>query len=133
MLEASRAEINEHVPEFLENKSLLKRIYLFIDGWIIEPVATGFRFLHLVFIFVPVIVTIPVIFLGARKKERDNERSGSLWWYGFLVKSMERAGAAFIKVRMDDLQRHFTDTGPVSSSVNGLHLDRTSSLKRCAP
>lgn len=98
MLEASRAEIDDYVPEFLENKTGLIKIYRFIDKWIVEPIATGFRFLHLVIIFVPLILTIPVIFIGARKKDRDNERSGTLWWYGFLVGSMERAGAAFIKV-----------------------------------
>ncbi|TKA76471.1 hypothetical protein B0A49_02235 [Cryomyces minteri] len=80
MLDASRAEIAEYVPEYL------------------QPIATGLRFLHLVFIFVPVIVTIPVIWLGSRQKDRDNERSGTLWWYGFLVSSMERSGAAFIKL-----------------------------------
>jgi len=106
MLEVSRAEIDGAVPEFLENKSFLKKTYLFIDKWIVEPIATGFRFLHLVFIFVPVIFTIPVIFIGARKKDRDNERSGSLWWYSFLVNSMERAGAAFIKVRNRSLCVH---------------------------
>lgn len=99
MLEASRAELDDYVPEFLEDRALLRKIYLFVDNWIVEPIATGFRFLHLVIIFVPVILTIPVIFIGARKKNRDNERSGTLWWYGFLVSSMERAGAAFIKVR----------------------------------
>jgi aarF domain-containing kinase len=45
-----------------------------------------------------VIVTIPVIWLGQRQADKDDERSGTLWWYGFLVSSMERAGAAFIKV-----------------------------------
>jgi aarF domain-containing kinase len=54
--------------------------------------------LHLVIIFVPVIVTIPVIWIGSRNPNKDDERSGTLWWYGFLVSSMERAGAAFIKV-----------------------------------
>jgi len=51
-----------------------------------------------VIIFVPVIVAIPAIWIGDRVKDRDNERKGTLWWYGFLVSSMERAGAAFIKV-----------------------------------
>ncbi|CAA9966476.1 ABC1 family protein [Pyrenophora teres f. maculata] len=98
MLEASRKELDEQVPHALRNSSKYRRgIYFFIEDYIIEPIATGFRFLHLVIIFVPVIVTIPVIWLGARQPDRDNERSGTLWWYGFLVTSMERAGAAFIK------------------------------------
>ena len=101
MLEASRKELNEQVPHALRNSSKYRRgIYFLIDDYIIEPIATGFRFLHLIIIFVPVIVTIPAIWLGSRQPDRDNERSGTLWWYGFLVGSMERAGAAFIKVRI---------------------------------
>jgi aarF domain-containing kinase len=99
MLEASRKELNEQVPKALRNSTKYRRgIYFFIEDYIIEPIATGLRFLHLVIIFVPVIVTIPAIWLGQRQPKRDNERSGTLWWYGFLVSSMERAGAAFIKV-----------------------------------
>jgi aarF domain-containing kinase len=60
--------------------------------------ATTFRFFHLVIIFVPVIVTIPVVLIGPRRKDRDNERTTTLWWYGFLVNAMERSGPAFIKL-----------------------------------
>lgn len=99
MLEASRKELAEQVPKALKNSKKYRRgIYFFVEDYIIEPIATGLRFLHLVIIFVPVIVTIPVIWIGSRNPSRDNERSGTLWWYGFLVGSMERAGAAFIKV-----------------------------------
>ncbi|PSK42259.1 ABC1 family protein, mitochondrial [Elsinoe australis] len=49
-------------------------------------------------IFVPVIITVPAIWIGSRQKDKDDERSGTIWWYGFLVSSMERAGAAFIKL-----------------------------------
>ncbi|KAF1842533.1 ABC1-domain-containing protein [Cucurbitaria berberidis CBS 394.84] len=99
MLEASRKELDEQVPKALKNSTKYRRgIYFFIDDYIIEPIATGLRFLHLLIIFVPVIVTIPAIWIGARQTKRDNERSGTLWWYGFLVSSMERAGAAFIKL-----------------------------------
>jgi aarF domain-containing kinase len=98
MLEASRKELEEQVPKALENSIKYRRgIYFFIEDYIIEPIATGLRFLHLVIIFVPVIVTIPAIWFGQRQADKDNERSGTIWWYGFLVSSMERAGAAFIK------------------------------------
>ena len=69
------------------------------------------RFLPLVIIFVPVIVTIPAIWIGARRVDRDNERSGTLWWYGFLVSSMEKAGAAFIKVRARRLRKLHLEVG----------------------
>lgn len=99
MLEASRAELAEQTPLWVGNSKHVRRgIWHVLDSYIIEPIATGLRFLHLIFIFVPVIATIPMIWVGARHEKRDGERWGTVWWYGFLVSSMERAGAAFIKV-----------------------------------
>ncbi|KAL8720741.1 MAG: hypothetical protein Q9225_002441 [Loekoesia sp. 1 TL-2023] len=99
MLEASRKEIRKEVPESVHGLTRVWReIGLFLDLYIYEPIATGFRLLHLAVIFIPVIATIPVIWLGRRVKERDGERTGTLWWYNFLVRSMERAGPAFIKL-----------------------------------
>lgn len=99
MLEASRAEIQKRVPDDVRGLKRPWRCFcLFIDVYVFEPIATGFRFLHLVVIFVPVIITTPMIWFGSRSKDHDNERSGTIWWYGFLVRSMERAGPAFIKV-----------------------------------
>ena len=99
MLEASREEIKKKVDDNDRGFSRFRHsIVLFVDLYIWEPVCTGLRFLHLVVIFVPVMVTVPALWLGTRDSKRDNERSGTLWWYWFLVKSMERAGPAFIKV-----------------------------------
>lgn len=99
MLELSRKELEDEVPEGLRGSRKYRRaIWRFLDTWILEPLATGFRFLHLVVIFVPVLASVPVIWFGQRLPDRDNERSGTIWWYGFLVASMERAGAAFIKL-----------------------------------
>ena len=78
---------------------LPQKIILFLDIYFWEPICTGLRFLQLAAIFIPVILTIPAIWIGNRQPDRDNERSGTLWWYGFLVRSMEWAGPAFIKVR----------------------------------
>lgn len=101
MLRLSREEIkkkksvadDEHGAE-----RMVHRIVLFLDTYVWEPVCTGVRFLHLVVIFVPVILAIPVIWIGPRQVKRDNERSGTLWWYRFLVNAMELAGPAFIKL-----------------------------------
>ena len=133
MLEASRAEIAKEIPEDARGLSRVwKAIYLFVDTMIVEPIATTFRFLHLVIIFVPVIGTMPLIWLGRRKKNRDNERSGTLWWYSFLVRSMERAGPAFIKVsRTVQAEQCFQADLCTSSLVNGQLQDQTSSLKKC--
>ena len=99
MLEASRAEIQKGVPEDAHGVvRVWKSIVFVLDAYIYEPMCTTLRFMHLVIIFVPVIFAVPAIWIGARQKDRENERSGTLWWYGFLVHSMERAGPAFIKV-----------------------------------
>lgn len=100
MLEASRAEISKKLADDDRGFSRLRHgIVLFLDVYIWEPLCTGFRFLHLAVIFVPVLFAVPMIWLGKRQNDRDNERTGALLWYNFLVKGMEWAGPAFIKVR----------------------------------
>ena len=99
MLEISREEIRKKIPDDVHGlKCCFRSIVYVLDQYVYEPIATSLRFFHLVVIFVPLIVTIPMIWFGRRRKDRDNERTGTLWWYGFLVASMERAGPAFIKV-----------------------------------
>lgn len=101
MLEASRNEIKKTVDDNARGLSrLLQKLQILYCNYIYEPLATGLRFFHLVIIFIPVIVSVPAIWLGKRVKSRNGERTGTLWWYGFLVSSMERAGPAFIKVRL---------------------------------
>ena len=98
MLEASRKELENHVPHHLQSSKFRRRIYFFIDHYFVEPFMTGVRFLHLALIFVPVLLTAPALWFGTKLPGRDGERKGALWWYGYLVWSMERAGASFIKV-----------------------------------
>ncbi|KAK0702853.1 ABC1 family-domain-containing protein [Apiosordaria backusii] len=99
MLEVSRNEIRKKVSDSDTGLTRLRHhIVLFLDLYIWEPICTGFRFLQLVTIFVPVILTVPAIWIGNRQPERDNERTGTLWWYEFLVQAMEWAGPAFIKL-----------------------------------
>ncbi|KAK3503863.1 hypothetical protein B0T13DRAFT_393991 [Neurospora crassa] len=99
MLQVSREEIEKKVGEDVTGlKRIGKKIVLFLDIYIWEPLCTGIRFLKLVAIFAPVIITVPVIWFGERQPDRDDERSGTLWWYGFLVQAMEWAGPAFIKL-----------------------------------
>ncbi|KAI0382237.1 ABC1 family protein [Hypomontagnella monticulosa] len=99
MLEASRDELKKTVDD--DERGLYRfghKFFIFLDLYFWEPLCTGIRFVELVFIFIPVIFTVPAIWIGTRRPDRDNERSGTLWWYNFLVKSMERAGPAFIKL-----------------------------------
>ena len=99
MLEVSREEIKKGVAKEARGLSRVGQTIVYIlDTFLWEPVCTGVRFLHLVIIFVPVIVTVPAMWFGRRQPHRDNERSGTLWWYGFLVNAMELAGPAFIKL-----------------------------------
>jgi aarF domain-containing kinase len=99
MLEVSRKEIKKKVDDDDRGFTRLRhQVVLFLDLYIWEPLCTGARFLQLVAIFVPIIFAVPVIWIGPRQPDRDNERTGTLLWYGFLVKAMEWAGPAFIKV-----------------------------------
>ncbi|KAF2204977.1 ABC1-domain-containing protein [Delitschia confertaspora ATCC 74209] len=124
MLEASQNELKEQVPKAIQNSKKVRRsIYFFLDLYIVEPIMTGLRFLHLVIIFVPVIVTVPLIWVGKRQKDRDNERSGTLWWYGFLVRSMERAGAAFIKLGQWAASRSDIFPTELCITMSTLHSD----------
>jgi aarF domain-containing kinase len=103
MLEVSRQEIEKSKDETSQGFTRLRNnVLYYLDVYLVEPVCTGIRFLHLVVIFVPVILAVPVIWIGPRQPSRDNERTGTLWWYSFLVQAMEWAGPAFIKVRFLD-------------------------------
>lgn len=99
MLEVSREEIRKTVSKEARGFSrFYQSLSVFWYYYVYDPIATGFRFVHLAVIFIPVIVTFPAIWIGRRIGDRNNTRSGTLWWYRFLVKAMERAGPAFIKV-----------------------------------
>ncbi|KAK1754286.1 putative serine/threonine-protein kinase abkC [Echria macrotheca] len=124
MLEVSRREIKKTVSEDDRGLTRLRhQVLVFLDLYVWEPICTGVRFLQLAVIFVPVILTVPAIWLGPRQPHRDNERSGTLWWYGFLVKSMEWAGPAFIKLGQWAASR--TDIFPTElcDIMSKLHAD----------
>jgi aarF domain-containing kinase len=126
MLEASRNEIEKKASENVGGLTrITQEIYVFLFSYIYEPIATGVRFFHLAIIFLPVLATVPVIWCGRRNPNRNGERSGTLWWFDFLVCSMERAGPAFIKVRTAQLDSgpakqltQFTIAGPMGCFQN---------------
>lgn len=81
-------------------RSVLQRVLDVLWNRIWEPLRTGARFLHLFAIFAPVILTSPMLFVGApSKSKKRGERWGAIWWYGFFTAQMQRAGPTFIKVR----------------------------------
>lgn len=85
----------------------IRRVLYFLSDYVLEPLSTTRRFIHLALLFLPVLITAPVLLLelldGSRDKRRgrarrDGERTTTTWWYRFLVGQMERAGPTFIKV-----------------------------------
>lgn len=102
----------------------LHRLLNALNTYIVEPFGTAKRFVILLVIFLPVLLTMPMLLVGSRgvtssRKRRGNhkdgtssaghrgdsyvdvdneDRWGAIWWFNFLVKQMERAGPTFIKL-----------------------------------
>ncbi|KAL5333290.1 hypothetical protein BJX70DRAFT_392301 [Aspergillus crustosus] len=112
MLEASRRELREDRLERTEGLLGIKSpVIAYWVYYAFDMVATGFRFAHLVVIFLPVILTAPTMWLDGN----------GTWWYRFLVRAMERAGPAFIKLGQWAASR--TDIFPpeMCSTMSSLH------------
>ncbi|KAJ5895455.1 hypothetical protein N7495_007146 [Penicillium taxi] len=122
MLEASREEIRKAVSPDARGLSRVRQsISVLFYCYVYDPIATGLRFLHLFVIFMPVIVTIPVIWIGRNVKGLNGARRGTLWWYRFLVKAMERAGPAFIKLGQWAASRSDIFPPELCSILSSLH------------
>lgn len=78
--------------------TLFEKITNLLRKYMFSPLRTGLRFLHLLFIFSPVIIASPMLFIGVSEPQYGGERWGAIWWYGLLTKNMQRAGPTFIKV-----------------------------------
>ena len=94
-------ENEEEQTSFLSR--FFHRLFNFLDDYIFEPISTTRRFLYLSCIFLPVLFTLPILLLeptlwSSKAKKEHSEDRLTLWWYGFLVRQMERAGPTFIKV-----------------------------------
>lgn len=105
--------IEEQELYSLSKSNLIARVYHSITStltiYILEPLGTTKRFIFLALLFIPVILTSPMLLVGRRReggrrrgrrlsKKDKGQRWGAVWWFGFLVKQMERAGPTFIKV-----------------------------------
>ena len=102
-----REELPPPIETFINSPSESRFSPLqFLRLYILEPILTFFRFLHLGFLFAPVILTAPMLLVGKPGKRNrpgkpvaeNQENWGAIWWYGLLVKQMERAGPSFIKL-----------------------------------
>jgi hypothetical protein len=122
------------------NEERLTITYL-LQTYILEPISTLIRFLRLALLFGPVILTSPMLLIGSSNSGRaghggvapeEIERWGAVWWYGFLVAQMERAGPTFIKVSLYPMRA--VSTGLIilhSSWDNGQPLGQTFSQLLC--
>lgn len=81
------------------HRSLAARLSVFLRNKIWEPLLTARRFIHLFALFIPVIISSPMLLVGKPHKRYRGETWGAVWWYGLLVSTMEAAGPTFIKVR----------------------------------
>lgn len=82
------------------NRSFISQIACFLRDNIWEPVLTARRLVHLLILFVPVLLTSPMLLVGKSEKELRGDRWGAVWWYEFLTAQMQRAGPTFVKVRI---------------------------------
>lgn len=111
-------------------QSIRSRIKSLICDWIIEPVLTARRFIFLVIIFMPVILSSPMLLVGRPQKQLEGDRWAAVWWYKFLVRQMARAGPTFIKV-CHQLSFACSFLTTMYSWLNGPAQERTCSLHSC--
>lgn len=91
-------DITINSPEEPRRSILSFFLTLFRDRvW--EPVLTARRFLHLLYLFLPVFLTAPMLLVGKPERALGGDRWGAVWWYGYLTTQMQRAGPTFVKVR----------------------------------
>jgi len=75
---------------------VLLKIRYFIQDYFLEPLITLSRLCELTALFLPVILSYPIVFLGHRNHE--GEHAGALKWYKLVRLAAETAGASFIKL-----------------------------------
>lgn len=81
-----------------EDLSLVRKLSQFWEDYFWEPLLTARRFVHLFIIFMPVLLSSPMVLIGHPEARYRGDKWGAVWWYGQLVSAMERAGPTFIKV-----------------------------------
>lgn len=102
LYEASVQEDKER-KRIRQNNTILWRLMYFIGDWIVDPTITCLRFVQLSVMFIPVMVSLPIVLFGPRDPLRSNEKRGTILWYRYLTWTMELAGPSFIKVQeLDD-------------------------------
>ncbi|ORX62405.1 ABC1-domain-containing protein [Hesseltinella vesiculosa] len=94
-----------------------------VKEWLVEPLLTFRRFVHILLLLCPVALASPAMLFGSQVNKE--ETTGALWWYDFLANQMERAGPSFIKLAQWIASR--TDLFPrgLCHRLSKLHSDVT--------
>lgn len=104
---ASQKEEQELFDEYRRQKlarssypvKLFYYIKYALTDYLADPCITIARFLELTFIFIPVLLTAPICWIGSKdRRTGESVRSGARLWYRYLRWSSEHAGASFIKL-----------------------------------
>lgn len=85
-------------PAEPEDQRIVWRVVVLVRYHVLEPIRTAQRFVHLCFLFVPVLLAAPMLLVGALEERLSGDRWGAAWWYAFLTAQMQRAGPTFVKV-----------------------------------
>ena len=93
-----QSELGSAISSPAPPKGLFYQLTRSLNAYLIEPLLTLRRLIHIVILFAPVMLAVPLLILGPRVTEEENERCGALWWFDLLAAQMERAGPTFIKV-----------------------------------
>ncbi|KAH8099256.1 hypothetical protein BXZ70DRAFT_942890 [Cristinia sonorae] len=79
-------------------RRVVYRVLDFLHEKLWEPILTGRRFIFLLFLFIPVLLSSPMLLIGPPETKLLGDRWGAVWWYGFLTTQMQRAGPTFVKL-----------------------------------
>ncbi|KAI5955227.1 hypothetical protein KGF54_001788 [Candida jiufengensis] len=131
LFEASQQEEKDQFNNYRNSKtqhsswliSISYKLVFAFEDYIIDPIITFSRFIHLSFIFLPVLLTSPICWFGRKHKTEDGDyvRTGASLWYRYLRWSAEQAGASFIKLGQWAASR--TDIFPIElcNELGSLH------------
>uniref|UniRef100_A0A060T8L2 ARAD1D12386p n=1 Tax=Blastobotrys adeninivorans TaxID=409370 RepID=A0A060T8L2_BLAAD len=92
------ASVHDNSTLMRQRNTILWRVFMLFERHLIEPIITFLRFIELSALFLPVVVSMPMMMFGSRDPSKGNERAGAILWYRFLTFTMELAGPSFIKL-----------------------------------
>ncbi|PCH33988.1 ABC1-domain-containing protein [Wolfiporia cocos MD-104 SS10] len=85
-------------PAEAADTRIVARVIVFLRDHIWEPLLTAKRFVYLMCLFMPVLLTSPMLLIGHPEERLHGDRWGAVWWYGYLTSQMQRAGPTFTKL-----------------------------------